>query len=84
MAEDGLPMVGSLADIHHPAVYVAVGFGAEGIMQGPAGGWLCADMVALGDTAEGCGHRDSITRALNPTRPGAIVDVQAAGIATEP
>ena len=45
-------MVGSLVDAYHPNVYVAVGFGAEGIMYGPAGGALTADLVALDHTTE--------------------------------
>ena len=44
---DGTPIVGELSETGYPGLWLATGFGPEGIMEGPAAGrWVGEQVVA--------------------------------------
>lgn len=76
-SRDGWPIVGTLAPLGLPAVWLACGFGPSGIMEGPHAAKLLAARVAA--DCSGCqpamlkreGPEDKVAMAcLDPSRPG--------------
>ena len=75
-SQDGRPIVGSLGCLGMPTCWLAVGFGPQGIMEGPYAAKLLAGRIALGSGLRGnATHRTSedeadelILRSLDPKR----------------
>lgn len=70
---DGKALVGSLSSLGHPRVYVAGGFGGDGIMWGPGAAELLAEVILEDGDGEGASLG---ALGWSPTRePGGVTNV---------